>query len=278
MAEKKSKISSGPFGDLETKVTADFPAFEGTHDDFLARLGDGFRPKMSNVLVSDTSTKLAKKKKKKVVKKPMSQIIPASKRFDRNTDGATPTEIEAARHMITNLISVPRGTSDSYVDRLDSMTKDFTHFLLTEIAPFESAWTNALADASESIRMITGMQRGDFASGRAGTIIAKMPELKTLDYLCSQFNLPPDIRSALIAEYMGTDNGKKQSEMSRILKLAIKAGQPNGTPQRAHAGDSVHRRPERNKKQERVETLPALKSKKEASAPEINELRKLMRR
>lgn len=131
------------------------------------------------------------------------------KDFDRNRDGATDAELERAAHLITNVTMVDAKTQKKYAEALQSFTNDLTHFLLLEVAPYESAIDNALVDAAEMVSLITGTQNVSFSLGRADTLLRRLPELKTLDWVCKRLAVPADIRELVINEYMGTNNDRK---------------------------------------------------------------------
>lgn len=155
--------------------------------------------------------------------------------FDRNRDGATDAELERAAHLITNVTKVDSATRQKYAQALQSITQDFTQFLLMEVAPYESALDAALDDAADMVRIITGTQSASFNLGRADTLLRRLPELKTLDWVCKRFAVPADIRELVINEYMGTNNERKakagqdnsnngsgqlQAHLSELLKLS----------------------------------------------------------
>lgn len=142
-----------------------------------------------------------------------------SKPFNRNTDGLTPGEIARAKGYITNVIEVPESIKKNFVNGLDSLTRDLTEFLVTQVAPFESALDAALDDAGQMLRIISGAQQADFTLGRSETIIRRLSELRTIDWVCNRLKMPSDIRSMVLADYMGTENDNKRNTLKELLKL-----------------------------------------------------------
>lgn len=134
------------------------------------------------------------------------------KQFDRNRDGATEAELRRAEHLITNVAKVDPATQRRYAEALQSFTRDLTDFLLVEIAPYESALDSALDDAADMVSLITGSQNVSFSLGRADTLLRRLPELKTLDWVCNRLSVPADIRELVINEYMGTNNEQRKAK------------------------------------------------------------------
>ena len=132
--------------------------------------------------------------------------------FDRNRDGATEAEIKRAAHLITNVTKVEPALQKRYAESLQSFTRDLTEFLLVEIAPYESALDSALDDAADMVSLITGSQNVSFSLGRADTLLRRLPELKTLDWVCNRLSVPADIRELVVNEYMGTNNEHRKAK------------------------------------------------------------------
>jgi hypothetical protein len=132
----------------------------------------------------------------------------------------TEREIRAAQPLITNVIDVPKEQQEQYVAKLQALTTELTSFLLIEVAPYYSALESAKSDASESMQIITGVQEANFSFGKAEALIRSLPELKTLDWLCTKLQLPEDIRANVLSEYFGHDQRKNHtSQLSQLLKL-----------------------------------------------------------
>jgi hypothetical protein len=170
--------------------------------------------------------------------------------FDRNRDGATEAELKRAAHLITNVTKVEPALQKRYAESLQSFTRDLTEFLLVEIAPYESALDSALDDAADMVSLITGSQNVSFSLGRAETLLRRLPELKTLDWVCNRLSVPADIRELVVNEYMGTNNehrkAKKESttagisqaqllELQAVLGLQRRAKRPQPSVQRPPA-------------------------------------------
>jgi hypothetical protein len=132
--------------------------------------------------------------------------------FDRNRDGATESELKRAAHLITNVTKVEPALQKRYAESLQSFTRDLTEFLLVEIAPYESALDSALDDAADMVSLITGSQNVSFSLGRADTLLRRLPELKTLDWVCNRLDIPDDIRELVVNEYMGTNNEHRKAK------------------------------------------------------------------
>lgn len=139
--------------------------------------------------------------------------------LDRNQDGVTKEEIERAKHLIANVVEVDPKLKTAYTTNLNQITKDFTEFLLTTIAPYEGAIDTAMADAAESIQLITGTQSASFDLGRADTLLRRLPELMTLEWVCKRLTVSDDIRELLINEYMGKERGKNHSDQVGLTKV-----------------------------------------------------------
>jgi hypothetical protein len=170
--------------------------------------------------------------------------------FDRNRDGATEAELKRAAHLITNVTKVEPALQKRYAESLQSFTRDLTEFLLVEIAPYESALDSALDDAADMVSLITGSQNVSFSLGRAETLLRRLPELKTLDWVCNRLSVPADIRELVVNEYMGTNNehrkAKKESttagisqaqllELQAVLGLQRRTKRPQPSVQRPPA-------------------------------------------
>jgi hypothetical protein len=237
MTTKTAKIkrSNGPFG----LIDGDVPLFQfdGTPQDLMAAMEKSF------VIPKKKKTKQTKPDKtkskpvippglaiKKVVRRKGSRKkVLAVKPFDRNRDGATTGELERAQHLITNVTAVSPEQRQAYAKSLQSLTRELTEFLLVEIAPYESAIDAALDDAADSVRIITGVQHASFSMGRADALLRRLPELKTLDWVCKRLTMPEDIRSLVINEYMGT-NDKKSSNLTDFKQQLSQLLQANGLP------------------------------------------------
>ena len=156
-------------------------------------------------------------------------------------------ELKRAAHLITNVTKVEPALQKRYAESLQSFTRDLTEFLLVEIAPYESALDSALDDAADMVSLITGSQNVSFSLGRAETLLRRLPELKTLDWVCNRLSVPADIRELVVNEYMGTNNehrkAKKESttagisqaqlpELLKLLGLQRRAKRPQPSVQR----------------------------------------------
>lgn len=176
------------------------------------------------------------------------------KNFDRNRDGATEAELKRAEHLITNVAKVDPATQRRYAEALQSFTRDLTDFLLVEIAPYESALDSALDDAADMVSLITGSQNVSFSLGRADTLLRRLPELKTLDWVCNRLSVPADIRELVVNEYMGTNNeqrkAKKETGASGISQAQLLELLQLSRMQRRTEGPrpSVQRSPSRTKR------------------------------
>jgi hypothetical protein len=208
MERTSSRPSRGPFGyvdgDKGTRVS-----FEGTPDDLQLAMERSFTirgaaKKPSKPVPPPPPPPTLKVKVRKNAKKRVVKVNP----FDRNRDGATDAELQRASHLITNVVEVDRATQRKYSKNLDLLTRQFRDFLLLEIAPYESALDAALDDAGESLRLITGVQSASFSLGRAEQLLKRLPELKTLDWVCKRLRIPADIRELVVQEYMGASNEK----------------------------------------------------------------------
>lgn len=196
--------------------------FKGGAAELDLMLEQSFQPSPSKKLVKTNGTKTKTKLK---VKRDTPVIA--------TQVSANYQNLEGIRHLITNVVDVDPEQSNLYKTNLRKLTSDFTNFLLTEIAPYESALDAALEDAGESLRIVTGLDTATFSFGRAETLLRRLPELKTLDWICNYWKIPDDIRSSLIEEYIGrkTPNDSKQE----LLKLLF----PNGLP-KPQEGSRVH--------------------------------------
>lgn len=175
-----------------------------------------------------------------VADKPLKTTVKKKKKSFK--DGATEGELERAKHLITNIIEVPEAQRKAYIDSLDQLTRDLTNFLVTEIAPFESAIQAAIDDAETSVKLITGVREVSFDLGRAARIIDKLPELKTIDYVCTRMNIAPDIRLSLIAEYLGNDHTRKLSEMQQLQQMHRQAKEPDVSMREVRERKSTERK------------------------------------
>lgn len=189
--------------------------FEGGAAELDKLLESSFQPYRSSNNVKPAPAPHPLKSKKPVKKTLHDKPIIA-------TQSSTTQNLEGIRHLITNVVDVDEVQATLYKTNLRKMTTDFTNFLLTEIAPYESALDAALEDAGESLRIVTGLDTATFAFGRAETILRRLPELKTLDWVCSYWNIPEDIRSSLIDEYIG--HKKPNDSKQDLLKLLIANG------------------------------------------------------
>lgn len=159
---------------------------------------------------------------KRVVQASGTKRVKSVKPFDRNRDGATEGELQRAAHLITNVTEVSREQRNAYNKSLQQLTRDLTDFLVVEIAPYESAIDAALDDAGDSVRIITGVQHASFSMGRADALLRRLPELKTLDWVCNRLAIPEDIRTLVINEYMGTNektSGNSNQHFKQLLEL-----------------------------------------------------------
>lgn len=213
----KTKRSNGPFG----LIDGDVPLFQfdGTPQDLMAAMEKSFvvpKKKKTKPTPPKPVVPAGKAIKKVVRRKGSRKKILAVKPFDRNRDGATEGELERAQHLITNVTAVSPEQRRAYAKSLQSLTRELTEFLLVEIAPYESAIDAALDDAADSVRIITGVQHASFSMGRADALLRRLPELKTLDWVCKRLAIPEDIRAIVINEYFGGE--KKEKPMDLLLK------------------------------------------------------------
>ncbi len=217
MERTSNRPSRGPFGyvdgDKGTRVS-----FEGTPAQLQAAMERSFtiRPAKSSKAKQTNKTDKEAKPLRVVVRSAKGKRVVAVKPFDRNRDGATDAELQRASHLITNVVEVEPATRRKYSKNLDLLTRQFRDFLLLEIAPYESALEAALDDAGESLRLITGVQSASFSLGRAEQLLKRLPELKTLDWVCKRLRIPADIRELIVQEYMGTSNEKRKQPPQSI--------------------------------------------------------------
>lgn len=179
-----SRISSGAFGAIAEHYVATGPLFNGTPEEMAQAMERAFviTPRVAKNVLKATAATVA---------------------FDRNQLASTELEIDRASHLITNVIKVPEKLRKEFTANLDRQTRELTAFLVTEIAPYESSIETALVDAAEIVSMITGAQSISFSLGRSETLLRRLTELKTIDWVCNWYNIPADIRSMLLHEYMG---------------------------------------------------------------------------
>lgn len=179
-----SRISSGAFGAIAEHYVATGPIFNGTPEEMAQAMERAFviTPRVAKNVLKATAATVA---------------------FDRNQLASTELEIDRASHLITNVIKVPEKLRKEFTTNLDRQTRELTAFLVTEIAPYESSIETALVDAAEIVSMITGAQSVSFSLGRSETLLRRLTELKTIDWVCNWYNIPADIRSMLLHEYMG---------------------------------------------------------------------------
>lgn len=237
MERTSNRPSRGPFGyvdgDKGTRVS-----FEGTPDDLQLAMERSFTIRSSTTKPTATPpTKTSKTEKadktdkaakplRVVVRSAKGKRVVAVKPFDRNRDGATDAELQRASHLITNVVEVEPATRRKYSKNLDLLTRQFRDFLLLEIAPYESALDAALDDAGESLRLITGVQSASFSLGRAEQLLKRLPELKTLDWVCKRLRIPADIRELVVQEYMGTSNEKRKPQQQQPQSNQLSQLQP----------------------------------------------------
>jgi hypothetical protein len=228
MERMSNRPSRGPFGyvdgDKGTRVS-----FEGTPDDLQLAMERSFtirgaakKPSKPVPPAPAPAPPTLKVKVRKNAKKRVVKVNP----FDRNRDGATDAELQRASHLITNVVEVDRATQRKYSRNLDLLTRQFRDFLLLEIAPYESALDAALDDAGESLRLITGVQSASFSLGRAEQLLKRLPELKTLDWVCKRLRIPADIRELVVQEYMGASNEKHRNKQHQPQSNQLSKLQP----------------------------------------------------
>lgn len=214
----------GLFGVVNETFTAPKLEFVGTSE----QLAKAMERPWTRTAAPAPAPVVAKRKSKVKSKRPGAlrstrsergtEVIETRRKYDRHQDGATADELERAKNLITNVMSVPDGTHNKFVHGLDTLTRDITDFLVTEVAPFESALDAALDDAGQMLRLISGAQNLDFTLGRAESIIRRLNELRTIDWVCKRLRIPDDIRALMLSDYMGTDNEKRNS-IQELLKL-----------------------------------------------------------
>ncbi len=194
------------FGVLSDTYTAPKLQFQGTPEQLVAAME---RPWTKSLSVPKVETANKTQNKKRKVKK-----------FDRNTDGMTEAELARAKAKghITNVVEVPTSIRQRYISELDRLTKDIADFLITDVAPFESALDAAVEDAGQMIRLISGAQQAEFSLGRSEAIIRRLSELRTIDWICTRLKMPQDIRSMVLLEYMGPTNDKRNA-IKELLEL-----------------------------------------------------------
>lgn len=249
MERTSSRPSRGPFGyvdgDKGTRVS-----FEGTPDDLQLAMERSFTIRSSTTKPNATPpTKTSKTDKTDKAAKPLRVVVRSAKGkrvvavkpFDRNRDGATDAELQRASHLITNVVEVEPATRRKYSKNLDLLTRQFRDFLLLEIAPYESALDAALDDAGESLRLITGVQSASFSLGRAEQLLKRLPELKTLDWVCKRLRIPADIRAIVINEYFGGD--KKEKPIDVLLKYLGQTNKPQDSRRGSFANKSSDSKP-----------------------------------
>jgi hypothetical protein len=192
LTKTRNKISTGAFGAIAENYVSNKPVFDGTPAQIALAMERAFvvTPRIAHKVLS------------------ASDPNDNNEKFDRNRAGSTDLEIERASHIITNIITVPDKIRKDFVTNLDRQTRELTAFLVTEIAPYESSIETALADAGEMIGIITGAQSVSFDLGRAETLLRRLTELKTIDWVCTKYKIPNDIRLMLLNEYMGLGDKK----------------------------------------------------------------------
>lgn len=235
----------------------DVPAFNfaGTPADLIAAMEKSFViPKRKKKVTAKVKTKAKpavrrapelpvepRHRIKRVVQASGTKRVKSVKPFDRNRDGATAGELQRAAHLITNVTEVSKEQRNAYNKSLQKLTRDLTDFLVIEIAPYESAIDAALDDAGDSVRIITGVQHASFSMGRADALLRRLPELKTLDWVCKRLAMPEDIRAVVINEYFGGE--KKEKPMDILLKHLERIKQPQESRRSSFAKKSGDSKP-----------------------------------
>lgn len=212
----------GVFGEIAENYTPPQITFEGTPDQLGLAMERAFvvRPRPVSL------TKKSGRSKKK-------QASAAVRQFDRNRDGATEGELTRAQHMITNVHSVSDAVKQRFAQKLDSLTRDLTEFLVQEIAPYESALETSIIDAGDTLRLITGLESAEFTFGKARVLMDRLSELKMLDWICSRLKLPADIRSMVLEDYMGTDSVKQKTNGIDVIVKKLHELQEAGSVSRS---------------------------------------------
>ena len=203
---KTKPVSSGPYGLFSSELV--IPR-EVTSEELLERLNSPirFRPKAT--------------RKAETVER--AESAPA-----------TEQEINAVRHMITNLVEVPSSQKRAFTANLKQLTARLTAFLVTEVSAYQSALDNALDDAAESIKLLSGVEDVEFTFGKANAVITqRIPELMTLRFLLKELKVPPSFAKMIFAEYQ------------RVIST-------NGTPQQTNSGRPVEERSIRREQPQRA--------------------------
>lgn len=199
-------------------------SFEGTSEELSLAMEKAF---VLNKRVINKTINATKKLKldnpelriKKVRKQGGFKKVVEVRPFNRNHDGATKDELDRASHLVTNILKVSPEVTKSYSTNLKALTDEFTSFLVLQIAPYESAVEAALDDASETVRLMTGVEHASFDLGRAEGLIKRLTELKTLDWACDKLQISPDIRTLVLNEYFGSSNKRDNPADSLMRQL-----------------------------------------------------------
>lgn len=100
--------------------------------------------------------------------------------------------------------------ASEFPPRMHEHTKELTAFLVSSIAPYESAVSTALSDASEVLRAITGSASLEMNFGRAESLLKhRLPELAVIQWAIKKLNLDEDVRKLVLQSYFDTNSAQR---------------------------------------------------------------------
>lgn len=128
-----------------------------------------------------------------------------------------------ARERLANLPDVSPEVRRLFTQNLRSHTEAIRDFLVTEIAPFEVAMEAALEEASEAIELVTGTKNAKIEFSRPRRVADRMSELRTIDFLCRQFNVPEELRKIILEQFTSKEGTDEKLSFLRALSGLHKA-------------------------------------------------------
>jgi hypothetical protein len=122
---------------------------------------------------------------------------------------------------ITNLLNVPEGWEQEFLEAVTRQQRDISHFILTNLVSMEIALPAALEDTLDCIRMITGEDAPGFDLGAVRPAFQKMLDAKLILFLADSLKLPNEVSSLLVEGLVGVNNDSKQKLKDYIKQLIL---------------------------------------------------------